>query len=39
MRLEGWTPLAILPIAFFAAFATLAVLTAVRRARKRKSVD
>jgi preprotein translocase subunit YajC len=31
MKLEGWNPLALLPVAFFAVF----IVLAVRRARKR----
>ena len=35
MRLEGWNPLALLPVAFFAVFVVLAV-RAVRRALNRE---
>ncbi|MGY2746979.1 hypothetical protein ACVWZ8_004096 [Arthrobacter sp. UYCu723] len=38
MSIEGWNPLSLLPVAFFAVFIVLAV-RAVRRARKRKSGD
>lgn len=34
MKLEGWNPLALLPLGFFVAFVVLAV-RAARRARKR----
>lgn len=36
MSIEGWNPLAILPVAFFAVFIVLAV-RAARRSRKRKA--